>query len=70
MFTNPGTVLRRNPVFLVSTSVYQVLNNDEADFPVDIAPEEIPLLKYASVTSCDVERSFSAYKHILSDKGQ
>jgi hypothetical protein len=43
---------------------------DDADPPEGIAPEKTPLLKYAPVTSCDVERYFSAYKHILSDKRQ
>jgi hypothetical protein len=43
--------------------------NDE-DLPEDNAPEKIPLLKYAPVTSCNVEITFSAYKHILSHKRQ
>jgi hypothetical protein len=38
--------------------------------PEDIASEKIPFLKYAPVTSCDAERSFSAYKHIPSGKRQ
>jgi hypothetical protein len=33
---------------------------DDVDLPEDMAPEKSPLLKYAPVTSCDVERSFSA----------
>ena len=28
----------------------------------------IPFYKYASLTSCDVERSFSIYKNILTDR--
>jgi hypothetical protein len=36
----------------------------------DIASEKISVLKYAPVTSCDAERPFLAYKHILSDKRQ
>jgi hypothetical protein len=52
--------------------VYQVLtrNGHDVDPTEDTAPEKIPFLKYTSVASCDVERSFSAYKHILSDKRQ
>jgi hypothetical protein len=30
----------------------------------------MPLLKYATVTSYDVEGTFSAYRHILLDKRQ
>jgi hypothetical protein len=45
-----------------------VLNGDDVYPPEYIAPEKIPLLNYAPVTSCDVESSFSDCKHILSDK--
>jgi hypothetical protein len=44
-------VLKRNPGFCVC----QVLNGDNVDVPEDIAPEKIPLLKYAPVKSCDVD---------------
>jgi hypothetical protein len=51
-------VLRRNYGFSVFINVNQVLNGDDIDPPEDIAPEKIPLLKYAPMTSFDVERSF------------
>jgi hypothetical protein len=60
-------VLKGNLGFLTITCVCQVLNGKDIDHPKDIAPEKILLLKYTSVTSCDIERSFSAYKHILSN---
>jgi hypothetical protein len=50
--------------------VCQVLKRENVDSPENIAPEKIPFLKYAPVTSRDAERAFSAYKHILSDKRQ
>jgi hypothetical protein len=53
-------VLKRNPGFFTFTSVCQVLIGDDVDTHEDIAHEKIPLLKYAPVTSCDVERPFSA----------
>jgi hypothetical protein len=62
--------LKRNPGFSAFTSVSQVLNGDDVDLPEDIALEKNPLLKYTPVTSCDLEVSFSAYKHILSGKRQ
>jgi hypothetical protein len=34
------------------------------------APKKIPLLKQVPVTSCNVKRTFLAYKPILSDKNQ
>jgi hypothetical protein len=61
-------VLKRNPGFFTFPSVWQVLNGDDVDPSEDIAPEKIPLLKHTPVTSCDVERSFSASRHILSDQ--
>jgi hypothetical protein len=56
--TKLQAVLKRNPVFFTFTSVYWVLNGSDVVLPEDIAPENIPSLKYALVTSCDVERSF------------
>lgn len=62
-------ILNRNPgvkeIFRVS-DVLKYMPNSEI-------PEEIPSslwskYKYAPVTSCDVERSFSAYKLILTEK--
>jgi hypothetical protein len=34
----------------------------------DISPGKFNLLKFASMTSCDMERSFSVHKRILSDR--
>jgi hypothetical protein len=45
--------LKRSPGFSTFTCVCQVLNGDDVDHPEDIAPENIPLLKYAPVTCCD-----------------
>jgi hypothetical protein len=60
-------MLKRNHGFSTFTIVCQVLNGDGVDPHEDIAPEKIPLLKYTPGTYFNVERSFSAYKHILSD---
>jgi hypothetical protein len=54
--------LRRNPGFSTFSSVCQVLNGDNVNPPEGIAPEKIPLLKYAPVPSCDVESSFYQIK--------
>jgi hypothetical protein len=68
--TKLQVVLKETLGFFTFTNVCQVLNGYKAGPPEDIAPEKIASLKYASVTSFVVERSCSAYKHILSDKGQ
>jgi hypothetical protein len=57
-----------NPGFFYFCQFCQVLNGDDVYPPEDIASERIPLLKYTLVTSSDVERYFSAYRHILSDE--
>jgi hypothetical protein len=50
--------------------LYQVLSgkNISISFPINFTTELIPHYKYVPLTSCDVERTFSMYKHILSDK--
>jgi hypothetical protein len=53
--TKIQAMLKINPGFTKNTSVCQVRNGDDVDPPERIAPEEIPFLKYAAVTSCDVE---------------
>jgi hypothetical protein len=68
--TKLHAVLKRNPGISAFASVRYVRNGDDADPPKDIAPAKISLFKCAPVTSCDVERFFLAYKHILSDKRQ
>ncbi|KAF0760239.1 Uncharacterized protein FWK35_00015373 [Aphis craccivora] len=39
-------------------------NNVDEDFP-NLTPGEVTKFRYAKITSCDVERSFSKYKNIL-----
>lgn len=39
-------------------------NNLNEDFP-DLTPGKVTKFKYAKITSCDVERSFSKYKKLL-----
>jgi hypothetical protein len=62
--------LKRNARFSTFNIFCQVLTEDDVDVPEGIASEKIPLLKYSPVTSCDVERSLSAYKPILSYEKQ
>jgi hypothetical protein len=47
-----------------------ILSGNEATLGEDepaLNSNDLPLFKYAPVTSCDVERSFSSYKTILRD---
>jgi len=40
-------------------------NNLNEDFNYNLTPGDVAKFKYAKITSCDVERSFSKYKNIL-----
>lgn len=55
----------KNEGFLKLQDICKILNG-EAD--IDVDSDIIVKLKYAPITSVDVERSFSAYKNILSDR--
>ncbi|PSN54979.1 hypothetical protein C0J52_02321 [Blattella germanica] len=55
---------------LYRLTVSQILSGEIRDTPKDIAPNHIHLFKYAPVTSCEVERSFSLYKNIICDRRQ
>lgn len=59
-------VLSKNPGLAKMIEIAKVLTGKEAD--LDMAPNMISALKFAPMTSCDVERSFSIYKNILGDK--
>jgi hypothetical protein len=50
--------------------ISDILSGNKATLGVDepaLNSNDLTLFKYAPVTSCDVERSFSSYKNILSD---
>lgn len=63
-------VLKRNPDFKSILKANTILNfSTENIYGIEkIANEHIIKYKYAPLTSCDVERSFSAYKMIYSEK--
>jgi hypothetical protein len=46
----------------------KTLTEEESELELNLSPEEISAFKYAPITNCEVERSFSKYKHILSDR--
>ena len=62
------SILQRNPDFNILCSVNKYLQGDSIELPEEIPPELVSAYKYCPVTSVDVERSFSAYKLILTDK--
>lgn len=62
------SVLDKNKGFSVLKEASEVLAGEHCRIPVSINPSNLPKYKYAPIASVDVERSFSAYKLILSDK--
>jgi hypothetical protein len=45
-----------------------ISRNNEIQLPENFNPCSMANMKYAPLTSVDVERSFNLYKHILSDR--
>lgn len=62
-------ILQKNSGYkkLVKINEYHE-SNESVDGLDEYEPNELFSFRYAPITSCDVERSFSAYKTILSDK--
>lgn len=58
-------IVSNNPGIETIAQFCQILSGEHVN--CDISPNLIPLYKYAPLTSCDVERSFSLYKSILAD---
>jgi len=60
------SVLQNNPGIFQLIQVAKVLTGEKGTIEMD--PDKMAALKFAPITSCDVERSFSIYKTILSEK--
>jgi hypothetical protein len=66
-----NSVLAKNDGFQKLKEISNILSLDATDKDNnDLDPEYISSLKYAPNTSVDVERTFSTYKNILSDRRQ
>lgn len=69
-----NSVISKNHGYQVLVAVSKILtgehSNRETNFVNTLNPQQIASLKFAPITSVDVERSFSAYKEILSDRRQ
>ena len=61
-------VLNKNPSYKTLVSIKNYLDGSCVELPQEIASGDVANFKYCPVTSVDVERSFSAYKLILTDK--
>jgi exonuclease VII small subunit len=61
-------VLNRNPGYSTIYSLYKIFSGEHVEMPPNISVTDATKLKFLPVTSCDVERSFSLYKNILTEK--
>jgi hypothetical protein len=64
------SVLERNPGYSTLCKVSDILCGNEAELggsEQGLSANDLTLFKYSSVTLCDVDRSFSSYKVLLSD---
>ena len=64
------SVLERNPGYSTLCKVSDILYGNEAELSRNeqgLSANDLTLVKYSPITSCDVERSFSSYKVQLSD---
>jgi hypothetical protein len=61
-------VLNRNPRYSTIYSLYKIFSGEHVEMPPNISVTDATKLKFLPVTSCDVERSFSLYKNILTEK--
>lgn len=63
-------VLNKNNGYTIMETISSILEDIEfalKNIPRELKPDDICHLKYASITSVDIESSFSIYKNILSD---
>lgn len=61
-------VLQRNPGYKILCEIDEYITGNSTVLPENLSPAHASFYKFSPVTSVDVERSFSAYKLILSDK--
>ncbi|PSN38511.1 hypothetical protein C0J52_22137 [Blattella germanica] len=60
--------LKKNPGFKTISAINRILSEGSVeDLEIEYTAEDLCKFKYAPITSCEVERSFSQYKAILRD---
>ena len=64
------SVLRRNPDLKVLERISGLINGSSDENDLQYTPMELSSMKFAPITSVDVERSFSRLKHTLNDRRQ
>jgi hypothetical protein len=69
VFNKLNQVLDKNIGFKRIKLIYDILKgNNNVELDIELSPQEVALLKTCPLTNCDIERSFSNYKQILSER--
>ena len=63
-------VLKKNPGFERIKTITGVISGTTSTLPEGMGPGDVAMFMYCPTASVGVERSFSMYKNILSDKRQ
>jgi hypothetical protein len=70
VFAKLQSVLHQNKGYSTICKISDILSGKQATFEEDypeLSSNDFRFFKYSPITSCDVERSFSRYKTMLSD---
>ena len=70
VFAKLQSVLHQNEGYSTMCKISDILSGKQATFEEDdpeLSSNDFTFFKYTPITSCDVERSFSHYKTMLSD---
>ena len=70
VFAKLQSALHQNEGYSTICKFHDILSGKQATFEEDdpeLSSNDFTFFKYAPITSCDVERSFSRYKTMLSD---
>ena len=62
------SVLKKNPAYEDLCAISDIIRGSRVDMIEGLSAAEVLSFKYSPITSCDVERSFSKLKQVLSDK--
>lgn len=65
--TKMRAVLGRNPGYKTIQALVAVHRGEKVSKNLPWEPAAVASMKFAPITSCDVERSFSMYKRVLRD---
>lgn len=65
--TKFAELLRKNVGFKSIASISKIINGESCDDDIieKLSIEDLSSFKFAPITTCHIERSFSQYKHVL-----